>query len=184
MPHSTPEKRRAYYKRRRKHFNKKSLEYYHAHKDKIKKQRKEWRNNPKNKKKLAKQKRKYYRKNKIKIAAWHKIYNKAHKQQVRERSSAPSIRFSGLKTRAKRRGLACTILFEDYKKLILQPCFYCGKKLQRFGIGLDRIDSLKGYTKKNVAPCCPICNTIKWDLTMREFISHIKLIYKRFKNYK
>jgi len=181
MPHSTFAKRRAYYKRRRKYFNKKSLEYYHAHKRRMKKQRKKWRDTPKNKKKLLREKRKYYRKHRAKFLRWHKKYYKKHRRRIRERTASPTIRYSNFRTSSKRRKLVCNIKLETYVKLISKPCFYCGGKLERFGIGLDRINSLKGYIVGNVVPCCPMCNTIKWDLTVKELLIHIKLIYKRFK---
>lgn len=42
-----------------------------------------------------------------------------------------------------------------------QPCYYCGHPLNETGIGLDRLDSDRGYVLDNVVPCCGTCNMAK-----------------------
>lgn len=54
-------------------------------------------------------------------------------------------------------------------------CTYCGKKEK---LGLDRSNNLIGYTFHNSVPCCRICNYIKADLNVFEFISHVSNIVK------
>lgn len=89
------------------------------------------------------------------------------------------------------------ISFEEYKKLVKQPCYYCGQKFSRVLKdiehtrkiqvtdvevkinGLDRIDSKKGYEIDNVVPCCKRCNTMKLDQEQSEFFNKIKLIYEK-----
>jgi len=74
---------------------------------------------------------------------------------------------------AKRRGLSFEIEFEDFLRLIHQPCHYCGDEhsnlsapIKRMGRlkgqkykplaynGLDRVDNSRGYEPSNVVPCC------------------------------
>lgn len=43
-------------------------------------------------------------------------------------------------------------------------------------MGLDRVDSSKGYEESNIVPCCKVCNRIKWTLSQEEFIQHIHKI--------
>lgn len=55
-----------------------------------------------------------------------------------------------------------------------KQCVYCGDTIN--GIGIDRIDSLKGYTEDNVVTCCSMCNTMKLNYRKEEFIEHCKKI--------
>ena len=97
---------------------------------------------------------------------------------------------SGWKTRAKKRKVKFTLSRKDIIRLIKEPCYYCGiepyqeHKYKYRGEnnsliyqGLDRKDSKKGYTLKNVVPCCGKCNRIKHVLSQDEFRRHILVIY-------
>lgn len=75
--------------------------------------------------------------------------------------------------------------------LIKQDCFYCGstpvkrdtKNAHLNGFtewnGLDRVDSLRGYTINNVVTCCSVCNRMKLNLSLDLFLQKVKLIYFR-----
>lgn len=67
-------------------------------------------------------------------------------------------RFHAYKERDKKKNLYNDLDLEFTKKLMLQPCIYCGSTEN---IGLDRIDNTKGHTKDNVVPCCYVCNTTR-----------------------
>jgi hypothetical protein len=74
---------------------------------------------------------------------------------------------------------------EAFRILINKNCFYCDNKLgnkTKFGTGLDRINSLKGYEIGNIVPCCVICNRIKGhNFTVDETQAMVKaVISKRF----
>lgn len=70
-----------------------------------------------------------------------------------------------------------TIPIIDYVNLLQNSiCTYCGNKAN----SLDRINSKIGYTIENCVPCCKLCNTMKWDLSIQDFYSHIDKIH----NYK
>lgn len=70
-----------------------------------------------------------------------------------------------------------TISITDYYNLLHNSiCTYCGES----STTLDRIDSRIGYTLENCTPCCKLCNTMKWDLSIQDFYSHIDKIH----NYK
>ena len=62
------------------------------------------------------------------------------------------------------KGFPTDITKEQYSILVAAPCTYCGGPLPVSGIGLDRIDDLKGYTQNNVLPCCGECNRIRSDV--------------------
>lgn len=72
-------------------------------------------------------------------------------------------RWNGMKARARRRNMSCTISFEEYAEIMKQDCFYCNGKLDdvSIGAGLDRIDNSKGYESGNVLRCCRVCNTTR-----------------------
>lgn len=66
-------------------------------------------------------------------------------------------------------------------------CYYTGTNLK---IGskltnptLDRINSNKGYVKGNVVICTEISNIMKNDLSIEEFKTQIKLLYKNLDNF-
>lgn len=64
---------------------------------------------------------------------------------------------------AKKRNLIWDISEENYNELISKNCFYCDRKLNETGIGLDRKNNSLGYTIENVVPCCKMCNETKLD---------------------
>ena len=77
-------------------------------------------------------------------------------------------RFHLLKSTAARRGIKFLLDFGAYVNAVvtrngnLRPCHYCGKQIPPIrGGGLDRYNNKRGYTVKNVVPCCWICNSTK-----------------------
>lgn len=96
-----------------------------------------------------------------------------------------NTRYKDYKKRAKKKSLPFEIPLQEFKNITSKPCHYCGGysinkiTLQKVDfVGLDRIDSAKGYTKNNVVPCCILCNNTKWHLTKKMFLEHIKKIYE------
>jgi len=102
------------------------------------------------------------------------------------------------KRRAEKTGLEFTITREQFREISQRPCHYCGappshtsrrgKRKQR-GVfltgnhlsqfaynGLDRKDSSKGYTLKNVVPCCGTCNHAKHTMSYEDFIAWLDRI--------
>jgi hypothetical protein len=95
---------------------------------------------------------------------------------------------SGYKQNARKRNLAFTLSNDEFKKLILLDCSYCGRlpsqqctKSVNGNIvynGIDRIDNTQGYIQGNVKTCCIQCNYAKSDYTEDEFNAHIEAVYK------
>lgn len=83
------------------------------------------------------------------------------------------------KSRAKHKNYAFELTDTEFKNLFNAQCVYCGKQ---HAFGIDRIDSSKGYTNQNCAPCCTMCNRMKNCYTIEEFKSHIINIYNTFCN--
>jgi len=86
-------------------------------------------------------------------------------------------RYSRLWKLAHHRGHKLSISFEQYQKLILNPCSYCGGSLPETGSGLDRISSDYGYIIGNVRTCCTACNRAKNSMTEQEFRTWLRRAY-------
>ena len=91
-------------------------------------------------------------------------------------SRMPSTRYAIYRNDAKRRGLEFALTREDFDALWGKPCVYCGARIE--GIGIDRTDSGRGYTADNVVPCCWLCNTWKSFMTLEEFRTQLRRVYR------
>lgn len=115
-----------------------------------------------------------YNRCKTEILAQHKKNHRVYKNSV-------NGRFTIAKQMGIRRGHGWDITFEQYCGLIDIPCFYCGGVVEKYGTGLDRVDSEKGYLYSNVRPCCKRCNQAKNNLTEEDFYTFIRRIYKHLR---
>lgn len=88
-------------------------------------------------------------------------------------------RINSIKSGAKSRNIDFKLTDTQIKKIISKSCFYCSDEHSN---GIDRIDSLKGYTENNCVPCCSICNRMKNKFTLDLFLNKISLIYRKFHN--
>ncbi len=77
---------------------------------------------------------------------------------------------------AKRRDYDFQLLTEEFNKLILQPCFYCGGMNKSGFNGIDRVNNNLGYIIENSVPCCSLCNKMKSNLHYRDWLDHIEKI--------
>lgn len=93
--------------------------------------------------------------------------------------------YGNYKRRAKRFGRAFKIPKHVFHMLTKCNCHYCGKEPEQvFSFrssngnyiynGLDRVDNDKGYTVRNVVPCCGSCNKAKNDRPYDEFVLSIE----------
>jgi hypothetical protein len=91
---------------------------------------------------------------------------------------------------AKKRNLVYKLTIKEFKELIFGKCYYCNdgpqerkyynsrNKTKTISFnGIDRIDSLKGYTKDNCITCCEMCNRMKMTYGQEKFLEQIKKIY-------
>jgi hypothetical protein len=101
-----------------------------------------------------------------------------------------SVVWQSYKRGAKNRDLDFHISKDEFYTLTQQNCTYCNQppsqerkprvkgKLNSFIYnGIDRIDSKKGYTLDNCTACCKLCNMMKRNLSVAEFVVHIKRIH-------
>jgi hypothetical protein len=122
-----------------------------------------------------KNKEKYRRKRQTpEFKNWHNGYARSHNRTLKGR-------YHYMRGRAKEREIACTLSFEEYCSCVNgQLCYYCNGALEEAGVGLDRIDSSRGYELGNVRACCRKCNVAKNDMTEQEFRDWVAKVYERF----
>lgn len=91
------------------------------------------------------------------------------------------------RSRAKNANRTFALTFEDFKKLINMPCFYCDiqasniKRYNGFQLvynGIDRLDNSIGYELFNCVPCCKKCNYLKKDIKYEDLLLWIEYVYK------
>jgi hypothetical protein len=93
--------------------------------------------------------------------------------------------FYNYKKGAEIKGLDFELSEEDFRKMIKEKCYYCGRDPHKIYIrkymnggalfnGVDRIDSCKGYTYDNIVTCCSTCNYAKRILPQDEFFKWVK----------
>lgn len=86
------------------------------------------------------------------------------KQYARQYARTEQGRYVNAIRTAKTKGLVWDLEKTEYLQLIKLPCYYCGDtRTPEVSIGLDRLDSAKGYVKDNVVSCCVECNVAKSD---------------------
>ena len=94
-----------------------------------------------------------------------RLFRERHPKRVKvtmhRQNRRLEARFGAAKSNAERKNHTWDIEFSDYSNLLIQPCYYHGGKLSETGIGLDRLDNLRGYSLDNVVPCCGICNFVR-----------------------
>ena len=113
----------------------------------------------------------------------------------REANSIEKTLYRGYRTGAVSRGLLFELTFKQVEALIYSNCHYCGDTpndvkyyYNRKGVdkshyiktnGIDRIDNTKGYSISNCVPCCKMCNQMKSNIHLDDFLGKINKIYKQ-----
>lgn len=124
------------------------------------------------------------RKEKIKCGICKKRYcmdRSVHMDYCINHIAGIGTKYGNLKVQCNKRfGIYPKITREQYSYLVgTDCCFYCLGPLSLRGYNLDRVDNTRlGYDADNLVPCCKICNGMKSNLKMEEFVRHIKKITK------
>lgn len=70
---------------------------------------------------------------------------------------------------------------EDLREFWDAPCHYCGGEVEQ-RLGLDRVDSTKGYIPGNVVQCCTTCNMAKSNHSVDEWVAHMKKVLEHLES--
>lgn len=65
--------------------------------------------------------------------------------------------------------------YEEFIEFVKRPCIYCG--FNNGYVGIDRVDSSLGYVKGNMVPCCSVCNYMKLDHSVEDWLSSMKDVF-------
>lgn len=132
-------------------------------------------------------------------SSWKSIGPKTRSWQLQSGQAAKNNLFYQYRRGAEKRNLVWSLTEEQFFKIVIDKCFYCGDSLTNVMkgqgktsgdfkyTGIDRFDNKKGYTIPNCVPCCWRCNNMKSSYTNNEFMNQIDKIYnhmnrKRFIN--
>lgn len=130
----------------------------------------------------AHRQRVYYAQNRERLrkAARQRYHDNAERLRIaeyrRRRKRHVEVLVQAARCRAKKRGLACTVVPSDIEPLPI-TCprlgIPVGRHSNRWAEGswtLDRIDNTKGYTPDNVQVVSRRANTLKGDATLQELV--------------
>jgi hypothetical protein len=103
--------------------------------------------------------------------------------------------YSSYKSAAKTRKYTFELTKKQFKRLTKDNCTYCNTSPNSISIGslgaarehgkykyngVDRVDNTQGYYLSNCVTCCAMCNKMKMNYTLDEFVNKITEIYNNF----
>jgi hypothetical protein len=113
-----------------------------------------------------------------------RIQNGKNNYKGKEHSGLTHV-LNSYRQRAKKIGVVFSLTRNEVKELITNSCVYCGTEnsnlLRRSAYvyehnGIDRLDVTQGYTLSNTVSCCKNCNYMKLQLSVEDFLLHVKKI--------
>ena len=153
-------------------------QWFENNQERVKEQQKKY------SKEHAEEKMAYNHERKEYFAQKRKEYEQQNIDKVREQRKkyrkSLNARYKKYELGAKKRKLAFELSKEEFDEITKRPCFYCEEFSDECnGVpynGVDRIDSSEGYIRNNCVPCCEMCNRMKLDYDLYEWLKHIKKI--------
>ena len=171
-------KKHEYYERNKEKIAKKSAEYRETHKEQKAASDKKYAQE--NKEKIQQYQKEYREEHKLSNAEYQKQYRIKNKDRLDEYKKSPHIRYKVYQNNARNKDRNFDLSEDDFINMTSQPCIYCGEYSDTYNgewfNGIDRIDSNLGYSLDNCVPCCAICNRMKMDLDVNNWIDKMKQI--------
>jgi hypothetical protein len=100
----------------------------------------------------------------------------------RKRRESIEAHFKIYQRSARLKKLEFTFSEEEFKELVVQPCYYCNTTDEKGFDGIDRMNQLVGYIQSNGVSCCAMCNWLKGSLDSATFIKRTQHIHSFTKN--
>lgn len=97
-----------------------------------------------------------------------------HREETRLSTQTPKGRYLKIRNNARQRGYGWTLSPEEFGQLWQLPCHYCGSPIET--VGIDRVNSTHGYEVGNVVPCCGMCNLMKNEHSVDDWVAHMRKI--------
>lgn len=98
---------------------------------------------------------------------------KENKLLKQRRKQKHFVKFLDYAKRAYLKKYAFYLVPDDFKRIDLEPCFYCGD----IASGFDKIEPKHGYIKSNIVVCCKNCNFMKYTNSIEDFLKHVEKIH-------
>jgi hypothetical protein len=95
----------------------------------------------------------------------------SHRNYQRHYRLRPHARYEDYKRDAAKRGRVFEITLEQFIAMTQQRCHYCDRGPEETAIGVDRVDSNRGYKLDNCVPACGPCNMAKHRQSAEKFKS-------------
>jgi hypothetical protein len=151
--------------------------WYEKNKEKKLKQNKEWsKKNPEKRKEIQTRHRNLYpEKEVIRYKKYRERYPERIKDSAQRHRKTEKGYYSTYRSGAVRRGYSFELSHDEFVKILLGACVYCGADK---AMGIDRVDNNEGYILGNSAPCCAHCNRMKWAHDRDFFLNHATKIAK------
>jgi hypothetical protein len=97
--------------------------------------------------------------------------------------NSKKVYYTKYKQRATQRNIEFDMSEELFEEIRKNNCYLCGKSNSEDNLmGIDRIDSKRGYVIDNIKSCCKSCNYIKKDFNTEYMFSKFLKIYDIHKN--
>lgn len=102
---------------------------------------------------------------------------------VQKHKLTPKRRFSSYLSVIRIKKYVNELTLEKFAEITSYPCVYCGEFSKSYcHTGIDRIDSKQGYILDNIVSCCDICNKMKLNLSIDEFLSHMRKVLNYYES--
>jgi hypothetical protein len=96
---------------------------------------------------------------------------------------AKCVSYASYRSRAEKKDLEFAITNDDYRTIIKQDCYLCGKKTTDSNTnGIDRVDNTVGYTIENCKACCKECDHMKNQFGLDTLTEKIEKIQENWKD--
>ena len=100
----------------------------------------------------------------------------------RKRRESIEAHFKIYQRSARLKKLQFTFSEEEFKEMVVKPCYYCNILDEKGFNGIDRMNQSVGYIQSNSTSCCIMCNWMKGSLDSATFIKRTRHIHSFTKN--